>query len=196
MQFAQIRLQSNPSTISLKTTQPVQSIEQSKVVLDIKQPPAEMNIERRPSFLSIDQSEARADMDLKSIGRRVSDAKDQGYQDWLSGLSRVAQEGDDLAHIERGGHPIAEHAKQNSQSQIYDYNIAFVPSAGSVKIDYDPGDLSIDWTVHKPENNSYVQPANISYTPGSVQVNLEKYASLKIDFENLMYKGINYEQEI
>ncbi len=66
MELAQIRLQSSPSTISLKTTQPVQSIEQSKAVLDIKQPPAEMNIEHRPSFLSIDQLEARADMDLKS----------------------------------------------------------------------------------------------------------------------------------
>jgi hypothetical protein len=91
---------------------------------------------------------------------------------------------------------VAEHAKQNSQSQIYDYNIAFVPSAGSVKIDYDPGKLLIDWDIYKPENNSYVQPANISYIPGNVQVNLEKYASLKIDFANLMYNGINYEQEI
>jgi hypothetical protein len=196
MQLAQIQLQSSPSTISLKTTQPVQSIEQSKAVLQLEQPLAEMNIEHRPSFLSIDQSEARADMDLKSIGRRISDAADQGYQDWLSGLARVAQEGDDLAHIERGGHPIAEHARQNSQSLIYDYNIAFIPSAGSVKIDYDPGKLSIDWNIHKPENHSYVQPANISYTPGNVQVNLEKYASLNIDFSNLIYKGINYEQEI
>jgi hypothetical protein len=196
MQLAQIRLQSSPSTISLKTTQPIQSIEQSKAVVQLEQPPAEMNIEHRHSFLSIDQLEARSDMDLKSIGRRISDAADQGYQDWLSGLARVAQEGDNLAHIERGGHPIGEHAKQNSQSQIYDYNIAFVPSSGSVKLDYDPGELSIDWNIHKPENNSYVQPANISYTPGNVQVNLDKYASLNIDFANLVYKGINYEQEI
>jgi hypothetical protein len=41
---------------------------------------------------------------------------DQEYQHWLSGIAHVAQESDDPTYIKRGGHPIAENAKQNSQS--------------------------------------------------------------------------------
>ncbi len=196
MNFPQIRLQSTPAAIGITTTPGRMEIEQPPAELDIQQPKAIVEIERRPSKLTIDQTEARADVDLKSIFRRTRDAKEQGYQDWLSGLARVASDGDELMMIENGGGAIAAQAKRNSEDPIYEFNIGWIPSAGSVKIQYDPGSVSIHAEPQKAIINSRVQKPIINHTPAQVEISLKRYADLKIDFVNLKHVGINYEQEI
>jgi hypothetical protein len=196
MQFPQIRLQSTFGQTEINTRKAVQEIEQPKAELSIQQPAAELDIQRTPSKLTIDQSKAREDMDLKNISRRIEEFAQQGYQDWISGLARVSQDGDELMMIENGGHAIAEQAKRNSETPMLDFNIGWIPSAGSVKIGYNPGKLDINWKVNKPIIESEINKPIHNYTPGKAEVSLKTYPSLKIDFENLKYLGINYEQSI
>lgn len=196
MQFPQIRLQSTFGKTEINTHNAKLEYEQPKVELSIQQPPAELDINRTPSKLTIDQTKAREDMDLKKISKRIEEFAQQGYQDWLSGLARVSQEGDDLMMIENGGHPIADQAKRNSESPMLDFNIGWIPSAGGVKVGYDPGKVELTWKVNKPIIESRVNKPIVNYSPGKVEVSLKEYPSLKIDFENLKYVGINYEQSI
>ena len=196
MQFPQIRLQSTFAQTEIRTQQSKLEIEQPKAELSIQQPSAELNIDRKPARLTIDQTEARADMDLKHISRRIEEAAQQGYQDWLAGLARVSHEGDELMMIENGGQPIADQAKRNSESPMLDFNIGWIPSAGSVKIGYDPGKVDINWKTNKPVIESKINKPIISYTPGKAEVSLKQHPSLKIDFANLKHVGINYEQSI
>ncbi|OAT81551.1 hypothetical protein A6P54_12300 [Bacillus sp. MKU004] len=196
MNFPQIRLQSTPASIDIKTTPGRVEIETPPPALDIQQPKAKMEIERRPSKLTIDQTEARADMDLKSVRRRIEGFSRQGYEDWLAGLARVSQDGDELMRIENGGNAIAEQAKRNSEAPMYDFNIGWIPSAGSVKIQYDPGEVKVHVEPQKVINNTQVVKPNVNVSKAQVDISLQKYAALQIDFVNLKHVGINYEQEI
>jgi hypothetical protein len=185
MNVPQLRLESTFAKIGLTIHNPVQEIQQQPAELIIKQPNAELQIDRTPSQLTIDQTEAWADMDLKHVSRRIEEFAQKGYEDWLTGLARVSQEGDDLMRIENGGNPIPEHAKIKSESPIYEFNIGFIPSANSVKINYQPSVLKLDWQTHKPEINVKVNKSVHQYTPGTVNVNLTQKPSLSIDFVGL-----------
>ncbi|WP_210367198.1 DUF6470 family protein [Bacillus sp. REN3] len=196
MQLPQIRLQSTFAQTEINTIQPMLEMEQPKAELAIEQPPAELQINRTPSKLTIDQTKAREDMDLKSISRRIEEAAQQGYEDWLAGLARVSQDGDELMMIENGGNAIAEQAKRNSEPPMLEFNIGWIPSAGSVKIDYDPGRVDLDWKVNKPIIESRINKPIIHYTPGKAEISMKQYPSLKIDFENLKHVGMKYEQSI
>jgi hypothetical protein len=196
MNFPSIRIQSQPALTEIKTLRGTFSIEQSPAKLDIQQPQAELNIKRIPSKLTIDQTKAREDVDLKSIFKRTEEFAHLGYQDWLEGIARRRQDGDELMRIENGGNPIAEQAKRNGMKPPKEFNIGWIPSYGSVKIDYEPGKVDIQVETKKPIINSKENKPIISYSPAKVNISLKQYQSLKIDFDNLKYVGIGYEQFI
>jgi Family of unknown function (DUF6470) len=182
MNFPQIRMESTFGRIGLTTQNAYQTIEQPKAEMSIRQPKADLTIETTDEKLTIDQTKAWEDMDLKHIFRRIEEYAQNGYQDWLTGLARMSQEGDDLMKIESGGNPIPEHAKINSENPMYDFNIGFVPSHFSVKTNYQPGNLKIDWRTNKPEIDVKVNKPQIEYTPGKVQGEMNQWPSLNIDF--------------
>ncbi len=196
MNLPQIRLQSEQAKISITKTKGQQSIQQPKAELDIQNPKIEMDIERTPSKLTIDQTKAWEDMDLKHIFRRTEEFAQQGYQDWLEGLARRAEQGDELMKIEQGGNPIAAQAKVNSESPMKEFNIGWIPSHNSVKIHYEPSKVDIRWKTQPAVNRTKPRKPIIEYNPGDVKIDLAKHADLKIDFENLTYKGINFEMNI
>lgn len=185
MNVPQIRLQSISAQISIHTNKGQQSIEQLKADLSIEQPKADLKIETTPGQLSIDQTEAWADMDLKHISRRVAEVASQSKQDALEGIARRAEEGQQLMRIEDGGNPIADIAKKNSAKRIYPFNIGYIPSAGSVKIQYEPANVNIDVTTNKPNINASINKPIIDYKPGSVDIQLERRNELNIDFEEV-----------
>ncbi|MDR7073153.1 DUF6470 family protein [Fictibacillus barbaricus] len=185
MSFPQLRMESTFGQIALTIQKPVQEIEQSAAELSIQQPKAELDIQRTPGQLTIDQTQARADMDLKSISRRFEEFAQQGYEDWLSGLARIAQDGDELMMIENGGNPLAEQAKRNSESPIYDFNIGFIPSPFSVKINYQPSEVKLNWQTHQPVIDVKVNKPLHNYTPGSVSTEMKQWPSLFIDVVGL-----------
>ncbi|MDW4528208.1 DUF6470 family protein [Rossellomorea marisflavi] len=182
MNIPQIRIQSINATISISTTPGQFDMQQPNADVDIQQPQAKMYIERTPSKLTIDQSEARADMDLKSIRRRIEDFANQGYQDWLEGMARVSGDGDELMMIENGGNALTEQAERNSTGPIYDFNIGFIPSAGSVKIGYDPGSVRVNIEPQRVINNTRTNKPIVDFTPAKVNVGMQRYADLKIDW--------------
>ncbi|KPB05648.1 DUF6470 family protein [Bacillus sp. CHD6a] len=197
MLFPQIRMQSTFAQTELQIQKPVQQIEQPSAELSIEQPKAELTMQRTPSRLTIDQTQARADMDLKSVGRRIEEAAQLGRQDWLEGIARVAQDGNELMRIEDGDGAIARQSKRNSEGPPKEFNIGWIPSHFSVKIDYEPGRVDIDVQERKPVIDAKINKPFQEYTPGSAQVRLANYPSLEIDFENLRHAGTGgYEQKI
>jgi hypothetical protein len=196
MNLPQIRLESTFAKIAIETTPPMLEIEQPPAELDLQQPPAEMKIETTPAKLTIDQTKAWEDMDLKHIFRRIEEFAQQGYEDWLEGMARVSRQGDELMRIEDGGDPIAEQAKENSEDPMYEFNVGWVPSHFSVKTNYEPAKVHIDVEVNKPIIKTKINKPIINYTPGKVTINLAERNSLKSDFVNLKFVGINFEISI
>jgi hypothetical protein len=182
MNIPQIRLQSISAQIGIHTNQAKLTIKQPPAELSIEQPKAEIMIETIPSKLTIDQTEAWADMDLKHISRRIREAAQQGYQDLLAGIARRAEEGEQLKRIEDGGNAIADIAKKRSEKPIYPINIRFIPSAGSVKINYEPAKVNINVMQNTPKIEVSINKPIIDYQPGKVQIDLERKNELFIDF--------------
>ncbi|MGE6611838.1 DUF6470 family protein [Peribacillus sp. NPDC076916] len=185
MQIPQIRLQSTSMKIGLNLEQPVQQIEQKAADQSIEQPQAILEIRTAPGKLTIDQSQAREDMDLKSLSKRVEEFAQQGYQDWLAGMARRAQQGTELRHIEKGGNALAEQARQNSKGPEKQFKLGWIPSHFSVKLDYQPAQVEIEATAQKPIIDAQINRPNHTYTPGSVEVEILQKNALDIDFINL-----------
>jgi hypothetical protein len=181
MNFPQIRMESVFGKLRMATTNAMVMIEQPPADLKISQPRAELDIELTSGKLTIDQTKAWEDMDLKHIFRRIEEQAQNGYQDWLAGIARVSQDGDELMTIENDGNPIPNQAKINSESPMYDFNVGFVPSHFSVKVNYQPSDLRIKWKTNKPEIDVKLNKPHIEYTPGAVRGEMEQWPSLKIE---------------
>ncbi|MET3193332.1 DUF6470 family protein [Gottfriedia sp. OAE603] len=191
MHFPQIRLQSTFAKIGLQSENPILDFQQPKAEIKIHQENAEMDIQRVAPTLEMDSYEARADIDMKSVRRRIEDAFNDGYQAWLDGLARVSQQGDQMMKVQHNKNAIADIAKSNSSNPVYDVNISFLPRWGSFKMSYDPGSLEINWTTHeKPEIEVNPQKATTNITPGKVSAYMDTWNDLKID-----YTGITIDQK-
>ncbi|WP_113930732.1 DUF6470 family protein [Bacillus sp. P14.5] len=196
MNFPQIRLQSSPASITIQTTPGRMEIQQPPAELDIQQPKAIMDIETTPGRLTIDQTEAWADMNIKSVFRMAAENAQEGQQTALEATGSAAQDGDELMMIENGGGAIASQAKRNGEPPIYEFNIGWIPRHGSVKIQYDPASVKINAHPQEVINNTRIQKPVIEFERSQVEVNLKQHQTLDIDFDGLKFVGINYEQEI
>ncbi|MDQ0218418.1 hypothetical protein ELQ35_03470 [Peribacillus cavernae] len=185
MQLPQIRLQSNFIRTGLQIDKPIQEIDQPHAEQSIQQPHAVLEIETVPGKLTIDQTKAREDMDLKSIGRRIEEFAQNGYQDWLKGLERRAAQGNELMKIENGGNPLATQAKENSEKPMIPFNIGWIPSHFSVKTKYEPAKVNINVKPQKPIIDAEIRKPIHEYTPGKTSIEVLEKNRLVIDFINL-----------
>ncbi|MGI8385394.1 DUF6470 family protein [Robertmurraya sp. P23] len=184
MNIPKIRIQTTPAVTEMNTRQGQLSIEQPSGELQIEQPKADMNISRVPGKLTIDQTQAREDVDLKSLKRRMEDAAQQGRQDMLNGIARRIQEGAELMKIENGFKAIQTIAKRKTDGTQKEFGLGFIPRAGSVKITYDPGSVDVQITANKPKVNYTMKKPVIDFQPGKVQIDMKQYPSVDINFES------------
>ncbi|MBM7607972.1 hypothetical protein JOD29_001216 [Lysinibacillus composti] len=182
MNIPKLQIQSTKAQIGLTIQKPVQEIQQPKANLDLQQPKAILKMETTKSKLSIDTTEARADLDLKSSRRRTSEVAQHSQEEAMNGIARRAQEGNELMRIENGGNPIASHASNWGKQPYSSLNIKFVPSAGSVKVNFEPGNVDIQVEQQKVINNSKANKPIHNYTPGKVKVEMLQDPSMKIDW--------------
>ena len=184
MQLPQIRMQSTFMQTSIQIEDPVQRIQQPKAIQSIEQPQAIVNMKSAPGQLTIDQSEAWAEMDIKTISQCTAEFAQEGKQKALEGLARRARKGDDLMHIERGGNPIAAHFKENSARPQKQVELGWIPSPFSVKMHYEQSKVQFDVQTRKPIIDVQINKPVHDYTPGDVSVSVSQKNSLQIDVMN------------
>ncbi|MBT2657815.1 hypothetical protein J7E81_21680 [Bacillus sp. ISL-18] len=182
MPIPQISITQTNALIGLRTTQPVQEIEQPAAELSIKQTPAAMTIDRKPSEMIIDQEEAWNQLGFKPISVLTRDIAEFSQQEALEAIAETAQEGDQLASIEHKGDAIVSIAEEKGNPPPADFTIAFIPSYGSVHIQYNPAEIQIDWKLGGAEVEAKVNKPVHHYTPGKTEVYMRQMQSLKIDF--------------
>nr|WP_295973923.1 DUF6470 family protein [uncultured Bacillus sp.] len=193
MDLPQIRLRTTFIKTGLTIDKPIQEIRQPKAVQHIEQPAAILEIETTPGQLHIDSSQARAEVGSKTDRQRVKEFAEEGYQDWLKGLARRAQQGRELMQIYKKGNPIAAHARENSQLPQRQLNIGWIPSHFSVKLQYDPAQVHIRFKPQQPITEAEIQKPIHQYTPGKVRVDVLIKNTLEIDFANVFPNDIDNE---
>ena len=183
MNITAIQISATPAKLGISSSPGRLSIEQPAATVDLKQPKADMRIHTTPGKLTIDQTQAWADMDRKHVFQRIREAAADGRQKALEGTGRRAAEGRELADIHKGGDAITMQAARHS-TRIHELGIAYIPSYGSVKIHYQPGDVQIDAQARQVENNTQANKPIINYEPGKVSFQMNQYPSIRFEAVN------------
>ena len=185
MRLPQIQIRTTDIQMDLKIQDPQQHIEQPKATQTIEQPAAILEINTTRGVLKIDSSQARRDLGLIGPLESIQNYADKGKQDALKGMARRASEGRQMmenAGKEQGSATIQNIAKQNhGPKRAGPYNIKFVPSVGSVKIDYTPGTIDINFTPQKPKIDAEINKPIHEYTPGQVTGTMIQRPRVDID---------------
>lgn len=185
MQFPQIRLEQTYAQIGLRQNKPVQEIQQVPAEVNYKQTPAQMTIERTPAKLEINQEQAWNERNLKGPAKLSVDHAEFSRQQALEAIAEIVAEGNQMARIETKSNAFADIDKNKLLAPPADFNVAFIPSHGSVQLNYQPTELKIDW--QKGGVDFEVTPAKVihDYTPGKTEVYLQQKPHLEIDFVGL-----------
>lgn len=183
MKFPQIQIRTTDMKIALNIDDPVQIIRQPKVSQHIEQPAAILEIKTTYPKLTIDSSQARRDLGLIGPLEATENYAKKGRQAALKGIARRAREGRQM--MENSGKGMGRQIIQNIAIQNHapkppSYNIKFVPSVGSVKIDFIPGETDIKVTPQKPKIDVQINKTIHEYTPGKVTTEVVEYPSIEI----------------
>lgn len=181
MDIPKLHIVTTKGILNLSTTRSTQRIEQPAASLSIEQPKAIQTFQTTQPKLSIDSTQARAEADLKSISKRWDEVASYSRQSLLEGMGRRAQQGTELMSIENGGNPIASQAKQTGR-QMKNLGIKFIPSYGSVKVDFTPGRVDIQTEQQKPIISAQANKPIIDIVPGKVTAEMIQYPSIDISW--------------
>lgn len=185
MKLPQIQIRTTDAKIDLQIHEPKQYIKQPKATQSIEQPAAILDIETKRGILKIDSSQARRDIGMIGPIESSNNYAEKGKQLALQGAARRAKEGRQLmesAGKGQGRAPIQNIAKQNhGPHRPGPYNIKFVPSIGSVKINYTPGTTEVNFTPQKPKIDVQVNKPIHDYTQGKVTGTMISRPDVEID---------------
>ncbi|MEK5071475.1 DUF6470 family protein [Sporosarcina sp. FSL K6-1508] len=181
MNIPQLQIQTTKGILGLQMTKPSQEIEQPRATLSQQQPAAILEISTTRPQLSLDTTEARADVDMKSVFRRSNEYAQLGKQGAMEGIARRAQEGRQLVKIGNGGNAIAAIAKQNTTPSPAPLGIRFVGNRSQIQMAIQPGTLNIQATPQKSINDVQINKPIHNYTQGKVTGQMEQYPSIQID---------------
>lgn len=185
LRIPQIQITTTDIQMDLNIIKPRQTIEQPQATQTIEQPAAILDIQTSKGQLEIDSSQARRDLGLIGPLESIDNYAKEGKKKLLEGIARRAREGYQMmegAGKEQGGAVIQQIAIQNhGPKRPGPYNIKFVPSLDSVKIDYIPGKADISVTPQKPKINVQVNKPVHDYTPGDVTGTMVVRPKVEID---------------
>lgn len=184
MRLPQIQIRTTDAQMNLDIAKPKQYIKQPSAAQHIEQPAAILEINTTRGVLRIDSSQARRDLGL--IGPLESSANyaQQGKEEALQGIARRAGEGRQMMESSgkgQGRATIQNIAKQNHGPHRVQFNIKFVPSVGSVKIDYTPGTTDVNIQRREPIIDTKVNKPVHEYTPGKVTGTMVQRPDVNID---------------
>ncbi|HLS20572.1 MAG TPA: DUF6470 family protein [Bacillota bacterium] len=185
MRVPQIRMQSQFAKIGMEQQFASLNIQQPKADLKIEQHHAKMSIEAPKGELIIDQSQAWEEANLMSTPRLIEKQGAEGLQAVAEGAARRAEQGDELMKIEQSNNPIYNQALENGFQQQKTLSLKYMPSPFSVKIDYIPADVHIEFIAQAPTIEAVPNKPIIDFEPSVLNIYMEQYESLDIDYENL-----------
>lgn len=187
MNIPQIQISTTDIKMNYKTQEPLQKIKQPHASQTIDQPAATLEISTTRGQLKIDSTQARRDLGQIGPIEATKNAAQEGRQEMLSGISRRVREGNqmmDSAGKGQGRATIQNIAKQNhGPKRAGPYNIQFIPSIGSVKIDYTPGKTDVNIQAQAPKIDNKVNKPIHDYTPGKVSGTMVQRPDVRIDVQ-------------
>ncbi|WP_313892599.1 DUF6470 family protein [Psychrobacillus sp.] len=181
MNIPHIQIRTTDAQLGLNIADAKQVIRQPRATQHIEQPAAILEMHTTRGIMRIDSTQARRDVGLISPAEFTSKYASEARQKAMQGIARRASEGRQMMEISKDPNAIATIAKQNTFPTPAKLGIDFIPSVGSVKLDYTPAKLDINAQEQKAKISAQVNKPVHEYTPGKVSGYMIQHASIDID---------------
>ena len=185
MRFPQIQISTTDIQMDYRITKPFQQIRQRPADLKISQPAATVQINTTNAKLDINMDQMWRDLGSKPVGEFIKEYAQMGRQEMLKGMSRRMGEGRQImmsAGKEQGRATIQNISKQNhGPERPGPYNIKFIPSIGSVKVNITPGTTDINIERNAPKIDVKVNKPQMDFTYGKVSGKMMVRPDVQID---------------
>ncbi|NLW90813.1 MAG: hypothetical protein GXY34_04360 [Syntrophomonadaceae bacterium] len=174
----ELRINRQPAMIGLNITKAQVDLQTTAGQVNMETTPAKLDIHSPAPVLHIDQRQCFADKGMKSIDRFMSDWVAEAHSDFVTGLSRTASEGDQLARFRSCS--IADIVNSDS-GQMPDFVLKSVPQQPPeiwcevypVQFNNQAGEVHFDYIPARVEANSQ---------PGQVETYLLQKPFLEINW--------------
>ncbi|SHJ66512.1 DUF6470 family protein [Paramaledivibacter caminithermalis] len=168
--------------IGMNISQGKMNIDYGKSNFHMQTKNPKINMEITQPKVNIDQTKPLGEIGLKKITDFIKTNVEKGKQVCLQGISRIVQQGNELAMIEAGNTAIPRQSEYNAFDQYKkEVNVDFIPKSrpeisleeGTVKINFKKGEVNIE---NKP------QEVNLDYTLGKVEIYLKQKPFIDIEY--------------
>lgn len=181
MNIPYIQIRTTDAKLGLNISDSKQIIRQPKATQNIEQPAAILEMHTTRGIMRIDSSQARRDVGLTGQLESAANFASEGRRKAMQGIARRATEGNQMMDIAHNSNAIPSIAKKNSFPVQAKLGIDFIPSVGSVKLDYTPAELDIIVQPQKAKISSQVNKPIHEYTQGKVSGYMLQKPSIEID---------------
>lgn len=147
--------------------------------LEINTQKAQLEIEQARPQVVIDQTMPFAEAGRKTLSMFMQEYADLGRQYLMQGIARRAQEGDMLARPPYGNTIVQ--IVLSKLHQPVDYTIGTIPRS-KPEIDFVNMEGYMSYQPAFVQTNYVIEDNQFNYTPGGVNVYMERYHDLEISF--------------
>lgn len=149
-----------------------------QVYAKMNRKPAQLQTKSQNIQMRMDSTEMRADLDIKSIGRRIHEAAQQRKQ---AGQDLTAQYAADATKLAQKGVDVTQVVADKLFNQESSSRLVFLPSVGpaitwepnNLQIQYEPGELDFDWEMVRN---------TMDYVPGKFKMSILQYPKVQIEY--------------
>lgn len=185
MKLPQIQMHITDIQMDWTITEPETKMKHPRAEIQMSQPAAILEINTTNAKLDINMDQFWRDLGMVPTGEVIKKYAQKGRQAVLEGISRRVSEGRQLllgAGKDQGRATLQNIAKQNHGPQRPGpYNIKFIPSIGSVKVDITPGTIDIEFHRQFPKLDVQVNKPQIDFTYGDVRGKMVVRPNIEID---------------
>ena len=181
MNIPQIQIRTTDAKLGLNIEKGQQTIRQPKATQHIEQPAAILDIRTTDGVMRIDSSQARRDIGMIGPLESTANFATAGHQKAMQGIARRVSEGNQMMDIAHNQNAIVSIAKQNTFPNKKALGIDFIPSIGSVKLDYTPASVDINIQTQEAKISGQINKPIHEYKQGQVSGYMLQKPSIEID---------------
>jgi hypothetical protein len=146
-----VSIEHQDAQLGFHTSQPSLALKSTPPALELRTVQPEFRHRRADAELHIDQTQCFADVSLRKLVPFALYSRDLAIQKTKAATVEISQEGDQLGAIEKGV-TVVDLARREWDDALREFGLELVPE-------------------HRPQIQVDVQPLEMSYTPGSVNLN-------------------------
>lgn len=139
-----------------------------------------MRIKSRPVKLNIDSFEARNSV-TPTTARSVAQMAQKGNQAAYEATAQLAQEGQLMLKAKIGEDVLGQIFANRNQQPTGEFELGFTPSE-PVDINYEAGDLIINYQMDKLNFDLKVANGNFEFIPGDIELSITQHPEVRIEY--------------